>query len=56
VCARFSGPLCFGSAADLRERFARIETERPDQRRTILVLRGISGVDVTAAWLLARAW
>ncbi len=50
---RIDGSLFFGSVPFLREEFARLEKEHPEQRHLAIVAQGISFVDLAAADVLA---
>lgn len=50
---RIDGPLFFGSVAYLREKFAKLEQQHPEQKHLAIVAQGISFVDIAAADVLA---
>jgi SulP family sulfate permease len=50
---RIDGSLFFGSVAYIREEFARIQQEHPEQKHLAIVAQGISFVDIAAADVLA---
>jgi SulP family sulfate permease len=50
---RIDGNLFFGSVAYLREKFARLEQQHPQQKHLAIVAQGISFVDIAAADVLA---
>jgi len=51
---RIDGSLFFGSVAYIREKFARLEQRRPDQKHLAIVAQGISFVDIAGADVLAN--
>jgi SulP family sulfate permease len=51
---RIDGSLFFGSVAYLREKFARLEQQHPQQKHLAIVAQGISFVDIAAADVLAN--
>jgi SulP family sulfate permease len=52
--ARIDGNLFFGSVAYIREKFARLEQQRPGQKHLAIVAQGISFVDIAAADVLGN--
>jgi SulP family sulfate permease len=52
--ARIDGNLFFGSVAYIREKFARLEQQHPEQKHLAIVSQGISFVDIAAADVLAN--
>jgi sulfate permease, SulP family len=51
---RIDGSLFFGSVAYIREKFARLEQQRPDQKHLTIVAQRISFVDIAGADVLAN--
>jgi len=51
---RIDGNLFFGSVAYLREKFARLAQQHPEQKHLAIVAQGISFVDIAAADVLAN--
>jgi SulP family sulfate permease len=51
---RIDGSLFFGSVAYIREKFAKLEQQRPDQKHLAIVAQGISFVDIAGADVLAN--
>jgi len=51
---RIDGNLFFGSVAYIREKFARLEQQHPEQKHLAIVAQGISFVDIAAADVLAN--
>jgi len=51
---RIDGSLFFGSVAYVREKFAALEQNHPDQKHLAIVAQGISFVDIAAADVLAN--
>jgi SulP family sulfate permease len=50
---RIDGSLFFGSVAYIRERFGRLEQERPQQKHLAIVAQGIAFADIAGADVLA---
>jgi sulfate permease, SulP family len=51
---RIDGSLFFGSVAFIREKFARLEQQHPEQKHLAIVAQGISFVDIAGADVLAN--
>ena len=51
---RIDGSLFFGSVAYIREKFAKLEQQRPEQKHLAIVAQGISFVDIAGADVLAN--
>jgi len=51
---RVDGSLFFGSVAYIREKFAELEQERPEQKHLAIVAQGIGFVDLAGADVLAN--
>jgi SulP family sulfate permease len=51
---RIDGSLFFGSVAYIREKFARLAKQKPEQTHLAIVAQGISFVDIAAADVLAN--
>jgi SulP family sulfate permease len=51
---RIDGSLFFGSVAYIREKFARLAKQKPEQKHLAIVAQGISFVDIAAADVLAN--
>jgi len=51
---RIDGSLFFGSVAYIREKFARLEQDHPEQKHLAIVAQGISFVDIAGADVLAN--
>jgi len=51
---RIDGSLFFGSVAYVREKFARIEQQHPEQKHLAIVSQGISFADIAGADVLAN--
>ncbi|MEJ2590406.1 MAG: SulP family inorganic anion transporter [Candidatus Thiodiazotropha sp.] len=51
---RIDGSLFFGSVAYVREKFARLEQEHPEQKHLAIVAQGIGFVDIAGADVLAN--
>ena len=51
---RIDGSLFFGSVAYIREKFARLEQQHPEQKHLAIVAQGISFVDIAGADALAN--
>jgi len=51
---RIDGSLFFGSVAYMREKFARLEQQHPEQKHLAIVAQGISFVDIAAADVLGN--
>jgi SulP family sulfate permease len=51
---RIDGSLFFGSVAYIREKFAKLEQEHPEQKHLAIVAQGISFVDIAGADVLAN--
>jgi SulP family sulfate permease len=51
---RIDGSMFFGSVAYVREKFARLEQEYPQQKHLAIVAQGISFVDIAGADVLAN--
>jgi len=51
---RIDGSMFFGSVAYIREKFAKLEQEHPEQKHLAIVAQGISFVDIAGADVLAE--
>jgi len=51
---RIDGSIFFGSVAFVRERFARLEQQHPEQKHLAIVAQGISFADIAGADVLAN--
>jgi SulP family sulfate permease len=51
---RIDGSIFFGSVAYVRERFARLEQQHPEQKHLAIVAQGISFADIAGADVLAN--